>query len=381
MRNRAAILAILLCAALQAHAQLTGQPMQFTFHDPCGGGNAASCGVVMVGQGEFNDKTVPAFITALKGFAIEDKNPVLGQGISRVIISSPGGSLQAGLELGVEIRRLKMNTTATSNFDEYVRSKAGNDYIKRPILNGAVCASACSYAFLGGIRREVETDNTLGVHQFSSRSTDIDLESRTQTGTAKLALYVQRMGVLPGFMNLASFTRPNEITFITKTQAQELQVDNVNIPLASWQIKATAGGVPIMFANQKLSQSHGVGIVLLYQGQNVVVSTQMVFKGDATHATRLNQFPINDYPTIIFNVDGREFKGTPQKKWTSVNLPNVKTFESVSEFPVSLLKALQRAKKVSITDDFPNATRDISLETDLSTNGLNAGAFLLERSK
>lgn len=136
-----------------------------------------------------------------------------------------------------------------------------------------------------------------------------------------------------------------------------------------------------MFANQKLSQSHSVGIVMLYQGQNVIVSTQMVFKGEATHAARLNQFPINDYPTIIFNVDGREFKGRPQKKWASVSLPNVKTFESVSEFPVALLKALQRAKKVSISDDFPNATRDISLESDLSTDGLNAGASLLERSK
>jgi hypothetical protein len=231
------------------------------------------------------------------------------------------------------------------------------------------------------VRREVETDNTLGVHQFSSRSNDLDLESRTQSGTAQLALYVERMGVLPGFMNLASLTRPNEITFISKNQARDLQIDNVNISLAPWQIKATAGGIPIMIANQKLSQSHGVGIVLLFQGNTLIVSTQMVFKGEAIHASRLNQFPINDYPTIIFTVDGREFKGSPQKKWASVNLSNVKTFESVSEFPAALLKALQRARKVSISDDFGNAIRDISLETDLSTIGLNAGASLLERSK
>lgn len=104
MKYRAVILALSLCAAaFQADAQLSGQPMKFTFHDPCGGGNAASCGTVMVGQGEFNEQTVPAFIAALKDFAIESKNPVLGQFISRVIISSPGGSLAAGLQLGTEI--------------------------------------------------------------------------------------------------------------------------------------------------------------------------------------------------------------------------------------------------------------------------------------
>jgi hypothetical protein len=382
MKMRAVLLAMALSAtAIHATAQFSQQPMKFTFHDPCGGGNSESCADVMVGQGVFDASTVPSFIAALKYHSREDKNSVLSQGVSNIIISSPGGSLAAGIALGLEIRRLRMNTTVVSSFNEWARGTTDTDYSERPILRNAKCLSACSYAMLGGVKRSVESENTLGVHQFNSTSTDRNLESNTQTTTAQLALYVERMGVLPGFMTLASLTKPDEITYVTKSQARDLQIDNVNISLSAWKIKATEGGVPIVFVNQKLSQSHSVGIVLLYQGKNLIVSTQMVFKGDAMRAARLNEFPLNTMPEISFRVNGKRFKGQATKQWASVNLTGVKTFESVSEFPVALLKALQQAKTVSITDAFPNAILDLSLNTDLSTNGLNSGASLLERSK
>ena len=378
-----AVLLTLLMGALvsQANAQLSDKSMQFTFHDPCGGGNAASCADVMVGQGVFDASTVPSFIAALKYHSREDKNPVLGEGISTIIISSPGGSLGAGLALGLEIRRLRMNTTVVSSFNEYVRGASGVDYIERPVLRNAKCMSACSYAFLGGVKRSVESEKTLGVHQFNSAIYDKNLESNTQTTTAQLALYVERMGVLPGFLTLALLTKPEEVTYVSKNQARDLLVDNVNISRAAWQVRATPGGVPIMFVHQKLSQSHMVGIVLLYQEGKLMVVTQTVFKREAISEARLNELPMNAMPEISFKVDGKKFKGHARKPWASVNFPDVKTFESDVEFPVSLLRALQKAKTVSISDGFPNAILDLSLSSDLSVAGLNWGASLLERSK
>lgn len=383
MTKRAVLLALALALsafASQASAQLSQHAMKFTFHDPCGGGNSASCADVMVGQGVFDASTVSTFIAALKYHSRDNKNPVLGQGVSTIIISSPGGSLSAGIALGLEIRRLRMNTTVVSSFSEWVRVKSGIDYMERPILQNAKCLSACSYAMLGGVKRSVESENALGVHQFNSTGYDQNLESNTQTTTAQLALYVNRMGVLPGFMTLASLTKPDEITYVSKGQARDLQVDNVNISLSPWRIKATEAGVPIMYVNQKISESHAVTIVLLQQGKTLIVSTQMGFKGEAMRATRLNEFPMNTTPEISFSVDGKKFRGQATRQWGSVNSPGVKIFESISEFPLSLLRAFQKAKTISISDDFPNAISDLSLATELSLNGLNSGALLLERS-
>lgn len=256
----------------QALAQLSHQPMTFTFHDPCGGGNADSCATVMVGQGRFDASTASSFIEALKKFSNENKITKLGDGISTVIMSSPGGSLAAGIEMGNEIRRLRMSTTATSIFDEYARLPSGNDYIKNSILKRAECLSACAYAFLGGVKRSVETEKTLGIHQFRSYIAEGNLESNTQALTARLALYVERMGASPQFMTLASMTPPDEITYLGTAISRKLMVDNVNIAQADWQVKAAAGGVPILAINQPLSQFHDVQIVVFLEGQQVLVA-------------------------------------------------------------------------------------------------------------
>lgn len=382
LKMRAILFALALWAtSIHAYAQISQQSMKFTFHDPCGGGNSALCADVMVGQGVFDESTVPNFIAALKNHSKGNNIQVPGGVGGKIILSSLGGSLAAGIALGLEIRRLRMDTSITSSFNEVRRDKSDIGYREIPILRNAKCLSACSYAMLGGVKRSVESEKTLGVHQFKSTSIDPNLESNTQTTTAQLALYVERMGVLPGFMNLASLTLPGEINYITRSQARELQIDNVNTNLSSWQIKATEGGTPIMFVHQKISPSHTVGIVMNLEFKKLIVSTQIVIKGDAINDARLKEFPLNTMPEISFVVNEKRFKGQAQKKWASVNIPGVKTFESISEFPVALLTALQQAKTVSITDNFPNAILDLSLNTELSTTGLKSGTLLLERFK
>ena len=55
----------LLLFAHQAYAQA---PMQFSFHDTCGGGNANFCAPVMVGRGVFDETTLPSFRAALSQY-------------------------------------------------------------------------------------------------------------------------------------------------------------------------------------------------------------------------------------------------------------------------------------------------------------------------
>ena len=354
--------------------------MQFTFHDPCGGGNADYCAPVMIGRGAFDDTTLGNFRSALAQYRKDLKIGGNGAGISSVIFDSPGGSLAAGVALGHELRRWKINTRAVSEFDEWVRSKPGGDYIEKPVLRNAKCLSACAYAFLGGSKRVVENDRSLGVHQFSSAVGTQFSESSTQTTTAQLALYVESMGISSRFMTIASLTKPNEITYINAPVSRELRVDNVSISLASWTVVATSEGVPVLLVDQRLSESHSVTIRIALRAETVYVVINTFINLKETTQERAAQFPDGALPTITFNVDGREFRGTPIREWTRATSGDVISFTSVSAFPKALLRYLQDAKSLAISDDFGRATTDVSLSTTLSSTGLGSGVALITRA-
>lgn len=66
--------------------------------------------------------------------------------LREVRLDSEGGSLEAGIRIGEAIRQRSLATRVPA---------------------GAVCASACVYAFLGGIIRGVEKGGRVGIHMAS----------------------------------------------------------------------------------------------------------------------------------------------------------------------------------------------------------------------
>lgn len=73
--------------------------------------------------------------------------------IDEVWFSSPGGNVTAALEIGRLLRKSGLATRVPS---------------------GAICASACAYAFIGGVFRAVDPKGRVGVHN-SSVSDDDEL--------------------------------------------------------------------------------------------------------------------------------------------------------------------------------------------------------------
>ena len=126
------LLPIAFVAAMPALAQPATRSMEFTTHDPCGGGNAEYCLTAIVGRGVFDDTTVAKFRAVLEEHRRIYRIAPPGTGISAVILDSPGGSLPAGIALGLELRRLKIGTRAVSSFSEYVR--INEQYRERPLL-------------------------------------------------------------------------------------------------------------------------------------------------------------------------------------------------------------------------------------------------------
>lgn len=71
--------------------------------------------------------------------------------VREVRFNSRGGSLEAGIEIGEKIRARRLATRVAA---------------------GSVCASACVYAFLGGMIRAVEDGGRIGIHMASAAFND-----------------------------------------------------------------------------------------------------------------------------------------------------------------------------------------------------------------
>ncbi len=99
-------------------------------------GNTEGKNVVLV-QGKFEEGDAAKFKNALSRVG----------NIDEIWFNSPGGVLSEGLDIGRYIRSRKLATK---------------------IPKDAICASTCTFAFLGGVLREIEPGAKYGVHMFSA---------------------------------------------------------------------------------------------------------------------------------------------------------------------------------------------------------------------
>ncbi|PZR86540.1 MAG: hypothetical protein DI537_28425 [Stutzerimonas stutzeri] len=200
------------------------------------GGNCNSC-EWLGGEGEINETSVPSLLAAI------EKAGGAYPGM-RVVLNSPGGSLAAGLKLGQLIRDKKLSTSVGKTIpDPYAPD------VKTTVPGK--CASACAFAFLGGVDRDTDGGD-IGVHQFyqdialkdpSAKIFDaLDL-SRQQIVGAMLIEYVHRMGVDPRFVSIASTVAPTQIQWLTADQVKELKVAYHPDAFEPWQIEAYGGGL------------------------------------------------------------------------------------------------------------------------------------------
>lgn len=140
---------------------------------------------------------------------------VAKNGIDRAIIflDSAGGSLSGALKLGKLIRKLGFDTGIGSFKDGRLSS------------NG-VCASACAYVFAGGIGRYYEEGNAkLGLHQFYALNEKID-NQQSQQVSGLLVAYLQNMGIDALAYSVSASAGPNEMIWLTPSDALRLKFSN-----------------------------------------------------------------------------------------------------------------------------------------------------------
>jgi hypothetical protein len=133
--------------------------------------------------------------------------------------NSPGGLVLEGIALGRVIRTLG-HSTGIGEFGKEYNFKDSQKEIR------AICASACVYAFAGGVLREYfARDTLLGVHQFyRTEKENIGDIGDTQRLSAIILAYLTEMGVNSRAFVIASQATKDDMIWITPSEAAALNL-------------------------------------------------------------------------------------------------------------------------------------------------------------
>jgi hypothetical protein len=118
-----------------------------------------------------------------------------------VMLSSPGGSLDAGLSIGKQIRIAGYST----------------------LVGGRLCASACALAWLGGERRYMNADSKIGFH--AAYVHDGEFKRETGLGNALIGSYLAKLGLSDKAITFITSAPPDALNFLDLNQAREQGID------------------------------------------------------------------------------------------------------------------------------------------------------------
>jgi hypothetical protein len=201
---------------LQAEPSLriANDTLRFDTRSICPAKSTKSCFHEIDAIGLFSNDSAQDLIKTLSTLP-KDGRPV------RIHFSSLGGSLSGGLRVGQVLR------------DQDIWVQTG--------FKESVCYSACAYAFMGGLIRELGPQAKFGLHQFYSQSNDMTA-SKAQNISGLISTYLDVMGIDRQVLQIALSTQANSIKIIGRPQAQQLRIDNHGSPFSPWKLEASSKG-------------------------------------------------------------------------------------------------------------------------------------------
>jgi hypothetical protein len=207
-------------------------------------------------SGDFTPET-PA---ALRAFLKRSADRVTPE--TMIYMNSLGGDLASGMEVGKMIRQAKLNTAVaknTRNPDE--TNTIDLDAFSR--VYPGYCVSACSLAFLGGVKREVRPGSIFAVHQVSMNCVDKrkalqqfpwvampnvsycpeldEALTMVQIANGAVVEFVRSMGVDPIFLTEMSRAGPEAVNALSEDKLKEYRIV-YEYKTESWEFQTDAQG-------------------------------------------------------------------------------------------------------------------------------------------
>lgn len=212
------------------------EPMSFTMAG--NGGNCTGCDW-LAADGDIMPDSADQLLALLK----KEKESWFGlDWHGTVVLNSRGGNLFGGIKLGEAIRAQGMSTE--------VGRTIADAYGHQQHEKGQ-CASACVFAFLGGVSRTAK-DNELGVHQFYQEAALSDPKAKVfsaidfsnqQLVSAVVLDYAVKMGADPGLVSRASKVPPSDIEWLSAADAVSLKAIWHPEEFEPWAIEPYGKGI------------------------------------------------------------------------------------------------------------------------------------------
>jgi hypothetical protein len=147
-----------------------------------------------------------------------------------VYFNSPGGSLLAAMAVGRLIRG--------RGFDTQVGRRSAHPRQAA----AAVCYSACPFAYAGGVRRFLEAESVLGVHEAANRVPVPDESAFQRLVDFQATQYLGEMGVSPALLVLMRSAPHDGMRLLDREEAVGLGL--VNAESVSGEAARGLGAVP-----------------------------------------------------------------------------------------------------------------------------------------
>lgn len=180
-----------------------------------------------------------------------------------VYIDSTGGNLEAGIEIGRQIREYGLWT----DIGRFVLDQPdpSKPLSPRKHIKGQ-CMSAATMLYLGGRLRHFFKDSKFGVHRFSFKNPSPEHVGRSQVLSAKIASFVSDMGVSPEFLELSSATDAQEINLVNEERLKELGVITGGVTDVEWSVQARGN---MMYVRGERNSIYGRHKVMLGYAKDV----------------------------------------------------------------------------------------------------------------
>jgi hypothetical protein len=180
-----------------------------------------------------------------------------------IYFASPGGNLDQAIAMGTMlhgkavIARVGRTTVRECGFeaqngDVCVKLKqSGRELHGELFTNGAICASACPYAFMGAAVHEVAPDAILAIHSpkvvlnFRGGQPDaLVIAAANQRGRERAdrvaSVYLAKMGIDAGLLALTRTVKFEDIHVLTRDEIARFGLDRRETVETSWRFESSA---------------------------------------------------------------------------------------------------------------------------------------------
>lgn len=336
-----------------AQQDFAGAALRFDVFRLCNG-SSPRCGDRILVSGELPDDAARQFLDYLD--AAPRYSPV-------VCFDSIGGSVRGGISLGRVIRARALDTCVLRTYSTETLNHDSNGNLTNEetvLADGAICASACVFAFMGGVNREVAPGAMLGVHQFAGTYSEV----LAQITEAQIGSFVDEMGVSRALLDTASRTPPWDLYWLQPADLLAMGLDTTRGSTSPWTLEASNAGAVFATATVTLPQSTR-SVVTIYIGDVSEPRAIIRFTPADGHSDLALQ--ALDGRTIRLLVDGEPIGETVLSRWTSEGARSL--FAEVRLY-ANCRTALAKGAVLHIFTDVAHVTYQYDASADVPVAGI-----------